>query len=118
MRNATVFFVASVLAATAPASAQTIGFNGTDAIARGDYDQAEQVIDRTRKMFPELPELMLNLALVYRHTARPDQARALYREVLRRPDTEMDASVRGETVSAHAVAAAGLASMEQRIASR
>ena len=118
MRNVTVYLVASALAAVAPASAQTIGFNGADALARGDYGRAEQVIDRTRKMFPELPELMLNLALVYRHTGRAEQARTLYDEVLRRPDTVMDASVRGQTVSAHAVATAGLASMNDRIAAR
>lgn len=118
MRNVAIHAVVLAFAAAAPASAQTIGFNGAEAIARGDYARAERTIDQSRRMFPELPELMLNLALVYRHTGRFDQARALYREVLRRPDTEMDVSVRGETASAHAVATAGLASIQERLATR
>lgn len=118
MRNIAILVGAGVLATAAPASAQTIGFNGAEAIERGDYAQAERVIDQTRRMFPDLPELMLNLALVYRHTNRPEQARVLYREVLSQPDAEMDMTVRGATASAHAVASNGLARLDERIASR
>ena len=118
MRNAMAMIVVSALATVGPAGAQTVGFNGADEIARGDFARAEHVIDKSRKILPEYPEMMLNLALVYRHTARNEQARDLYLEVLRRPDQELGVLADGKTARSHAVATAGLAVMGARIASQ
>ena len=117
MRNISVILAAAALVATGTASAQTIGFNGADEIARGDYAGAERMIAKTRTLFPRYPELMLNLAVVYRHTGRAAEARSLYQEVLREPDEVMDLRANRSEASSHRVAQAGLLSLDQRIAS-
>ena len=117
MRNIRVILAAAALVAGGMASAQTIGFNGADELARGDYAGAELAIAKTRALFPEYPELMLNLAVVYRHTGRPAEARQLYQQVLRAPDEDMTIRADGTTATAHRVATAGLLSLDQRIAS-
>lgn len=82
-------------------------FSGATLLMKGDYAAAERAIDRERRMFPDSPDLMLNLAIVYARTNRSDDARRLYAEVLAHPD-EMLESGRA-TMSAHAIARRGLA---------
>lgn len=81
--------------------------NGYVQIARGDYVAAERVLVSERRIFPNDPDLLLNLALVYSHTGRVEAARSLYQRVLTAPDAEVDLP-RGGVVSAHALAASAL----------
>ncbi|CAN5479672.1 hypothetical protein BH10PSE14_BH10PSE14_14690 [soil metagenome] len=81
--------------------------NGYVQIAKGDYAGAERVLVSERRIFPNDPDLLLNLALVYRHTGRVDAARSLYQRVLIAPDEDLDLP-RGGVTSAHALAAAAL----------
>lgn len=80
---------------------------GYEAIAAGDFSRAARVLEAERRIFPQRPELMLNLAAVYRQTGRAAEARALYAAVLERPEVTMDLPS-GVTRSSHALASAGL----------
>lgn len=64
--------------------------NGYQAIARGDYAAAEHMIVAERRMFPHDPDLTLNLAAIYLHSGRTAEARSLYRDVLARPNEQLD----------------------------
>ncbi len=86
--------------------------NGAVQIMKGDYVSAERIILAQEKMFPGDPDLLLNLASVYRHTGRVSEARALYRAVLARPDEMMDLPNTAEPRTAHALASAALGSMD------
>ncbi len=86
--------------------------NGAVQIMKGDYVSAERIIQAQTKMFPGDPDLLLNLASVYRHTGRASEARALYRAVLARPDELMDLPNTSEPRTAHTLAKAALGSME------
>ena len=102
--------VASMLATTtAPAIAKDR--LGNAAIQAGDYVAAERMITAQRRIFPNMPELMLNLALVYARTGRPDQARNLYRDVLRQDAVELDTSATASAMTSHDIARAGLGSL-------
>lgn len=90
---------------------------GYQAIAAGSLAQAEQTIDAERAIFPERPELMLNLAAIYARTGRSGQARALYGEVLGREPVAMDLAD-GSVQSSHLLAQRGLAKLGAAIASR
>jgi hypothetical protein len=79
----------------------------TDAIVARNWSAAERTLVAERRIFPERPELMLNLAAVYIGTDRTDAARALYRQVLARPAVAMDMPS-GAVVSSHDVARRGL----------
>ncbi len=86
--------------------------NGAVQIMKGDYISAERIIREQAKMFPGDPDLLLNLAAVYRHTGRVSEARALYRAVLARPDDMMDLPNTTAPQTAHALARAALGSMD------
>ncbi len=83
---------------------------GYKAISAGDYAKAERVLVRERRIHPEQPALMLNLAGVYRHQGRTAEAGALYRQVLAAPDELMDVTPE-RTASSHALATLGLQSL-------
>ena len=91
----------------------------TEAIQKGDFRAAERTLVAERRIFPERPELMLNLAAVYARTARPDAARVLYDDVLARDPVAMDMPS-GAVVSSHDVALLGLKQLDGagRFASR
>ncbi|MDP1026750.1 tetratricopeptide repeat protein [Sphingomonas sp. KR1UV-12] len=80
---------------------------GYQAIATGDLRAAEATLNAERRIFPDRPELMLNLAAVYGRTGRVEAARALYTAVLERPDVSM-LMPSGEAASSHALATRGL----------
>ncbi len=80
---------------------------GYRAIATGDLKGAEQRLLAERRIFPERPELMLNLAVVYGQTGRLDAARGLYAAVLDRPAVAMSLPT-GDSVSSHEIAQRGL----------
>ncbi len=96
--------VAAALATPALANDRT----GYQSIATGDLGSAEATLVAERRIFPDRPELMLNLAAVYGRTGRVDAARALYVEVLARPAVSM-LMPSGAATSSHAVAERGLA---------
>lgn len=81
---------------------------GSTALQAGNLGQAERILIAERLANPDMPELMLNLAYVYRHTGREAQARALYREVLTRPEVMLDTAPPTRSVSSYAVARAAL----------
>lgn len=90
---------------------------GYQAIAAGDFSAAAKRIEAERRIFPERPELMLNLAVAYARTGRSADARALYRDVLDRPAVAMDLP-NGNVVSSHDVATRGLSRLTTTIATR
>jgi predicted Zn-dependent protease len=81
---------------------------GFQAIEAGDLAKAERRIERERKIFPDRPALLINLAAIYRQTGRAGEAQALYRRVLERPAVEMELAD-GAAASSHDLARAGLA---------
>ena len=86
--------------------------NGAVQIMQGDYASAERIIQAQAKIFPGDPDLLLNLASVYRHTGRASEARALYRAVLARPDELMDMANAAEPRTAHTLAKVALGNMD------
>ncbi|USU04987.1 tetratricopeptide repeat protein [Sphingomonadaceae bacterium OTU29MARTA1] len=90
---------------------------GYQAIAAGDFTAAAKRIEAERRIFPDRPELMLNLAVAYARTGRTSDARALYSEVLQRPEVAMDMP-NGAIVSSHDVATRGLSRMTTTLATR
>ena len=116
----TVLFVLATLGAATPALAvpsATVDRTGYMAIAAGDLSTAEHRIVAERKIFPQRPELMLNLASVYHRTGRESEARALYAAVLERPVVAMDLPS-GAVVSSHDLASRALAKQSPQIAIR
>jgi len=77
------------------------------AIAKGDYSGAERMLTQELRIYPNRPELLLNLATVYARTGRQADARALYRRVLDQDDVLMDLSA-DRIAGSHAIAEAGL----------
>lgn len=78
-----------------------------EAITTGDLQGAERTLVAERRIFPDRPTLMLNLAAVYARTGRAEPARELYGEVLGRAPVAMDMPS-GSVVSSHDVARLGL----------
>ncbi|MGA1800094.1 tetratricopeptide repeat protein [Sphingomonas sp. 4RDLI-65] len=116
----TVLFVLATLGTAMPALAApsvTVDRTGYTAIAAGDLSTAEQRIVAERKIFPQRPELMLNLASVYHRTGRESEARALYAAVLERPAVAMDLPS-GAIVSSHDLASRALGQQSRQIATR
>ncbi len=106
---------AGLLATTAPAVAKdNLGYA---AIQAGDYSAAERSINAERRIFPDMPELLLNLAVVYQQTGRKADARELYIRVLQQDEVMLDTSAR-TSVSSYDVARAGLARLKVVFADR
>jgi hypothetical protein len=100
--------LAVVAAAVAtPAVARDAVRMSHDALAIGDATAAERALVSEARIFPNRPELLLNLAAVYASTGRPAQAASLYQRVLAQRDVTMDLSAE-RTASAHAIAQVGL----------
>ena len=100
-------FTVSLVALATPFAAGAQQRTAYQQIAAGDFSKAEQTLIAERRIFPQRPELMLNLAAVYQQTGRADQARALYDMVLAEPEVMMDVSA-DRTAGSHAVARNGL----------
>lgn len=103
---------AAALVAPAMVQAASEGRNGSAEIIRGDYVTAEQTLVDQRRLFPDHPDLTLNLAAVYQHAGRISEARALYRDVLRQPDEKVDLA-NERTFSAHQLATIALQRLER-----
>lgn len=104
-----ILLVAAGLGAAAPGLAAPADANGAREILRGDLAAAERIITRERRMFPADPDLILNLAMIYRQTGRIEQARGLYRQIIDAPDEMLDTV--SAPMSAHAIAKLELAQM-------
>ena len=116
----TVLFVLATLGVATPALAApsaTVDRTGYRAIAAGDLATAEKRIVAERRIFPQRPELMLNLASVYARTGRDSEARALYAAVLARPAVALDLPS-GAVASSHDLANLALRRQAQQIATR
>ncbi len=111
MRGTAMLLIAVAMGFGAAGAAPAREHNGAEAIARSDYGAAEREIERGRRLFPNDADLLLNLATVYRATGRADAARTLYAQVLTGPNESVLMPASG-SVSAHAVARAGLARMQ------
>ncbi|MES2337481.1 MAG: tetratricopeptide repeat protein [Pseudomonadota bacterium] len=101
-------FTAAAVLLASPALAQDGAIRTAHAaIASGDFIRAEQVLTAEQRVFPDSPEVLINLAAVYARTGRVAQAAALYRHVLSRADVLMDQSG-DRTASSHLIARTGL----------
>ena len=105
MRIEFVLLVAAPLLAALPAQAQE-GAVATQ-ISQGAYGQAESKLLSDLRIFPDRPELLINLAAIYARTGRVAEARGLYTKVLSQQDVLMDLSA-DKVAGSHAVATAGL----------
>jgi thioredoxin-like negative regulator of GroEL len=97
----------SLVALATPLSVGAQQRTGYSQIVSGDLQRAEHTLIAERRVFPQSPELMLNLAAVYQKTGRLDQARALYDMVLGQPEVMMDMSA-DRVVGSHRIAQTGL----------
>lgn len=102
---ATAAIAVAAVAAVTPVQAKDR--NGYQAIAAQDFAKAERRLLAERRIHPNKPELLINLALVYRRTGRPVEARALYAAVLERDAVELDLP-NGGIASSHELARMGL----------
>ena len=109
--------VLTLAGAAMPAVSLAADRNGYAQIVAGDMAAAERRIVAERRIFPDRPELMLNLAAVYRQTGREPQARALYVAVLDRPAVGLDL-LSGRVASSHDVAQRALARLSPQMATR
>jgi hypothetical protein len=115
MRTIHCALIAAALVASAPAIARDrLGYQ---AIQAGDLLKAERILVAERQFNPGMPEVMLNLAYVYRHTGRTSEARALYRQVLDQPEIMLD-SVQPTMTGVSSYAVARTALQETTLASR
>lgn len=91
--------IASLVTVPAMAGERT----GFASIRAGDLSNAERTLVAERRIYPNRPELMLNLAAVYQRTGRSMAAASLYRDVLAQPAVTMDMPS-GAIRSSHQVA--------------
>lgn len=112
MRPALPIASALLVFCAMPAAAQT----RTDpyqhaAISAGDYARAERALRAEQRIYPDSPEVLLNLAAVLARTSRADAARPLYERVLANKDVSLTLSG-DRVVNAHEVAQTGLRSLD------
>lgn len=118
MRVHLVSAAAAMAAMVVAAPVQAKDRYGYQAISAKDFARAEARINAERRIYPNRPELMLNLAHVYRHTGRFTQARSLYAEVLALDAVELDLPS-GRVATSHELASLGLAMLQSNdLASR
>lgn len=104
--------IGAAIALAAASGAAAADRTAASAIVAHDYLKAEHTLVAERRIFPKRPELMLNLAAVYRQTGRTAEAQALYADVLRRENLPMD-MLDQRVVSSHAIARAQLSQLTQ-----
>lgn len=86
--------------------------NGYSQIKQGDYAKAERLLVTQHKLYPGDTDLTINLAAVYARAGRLAEARALYADVLRRPQEVLDRDD-GTAVYSHDLARAGVVRLEK-----
>lgn len=80
-------------------------------IQRGDYASAERKLLAEARVFPNKPEVLLNLAAIYARTGRVIEARSLYQRVLTLQPVAMDV-VDGQVAPSHLIADRGLRQLQ------
>jgi tetratricopeptide (TPR) repeat protein len=85
--------------------------NGYENIALGNYGAAEREISAQRRLFPHDADLLINLGTIYLHTGRTAEARAVFQDVLTRPNEELDVLKAGSRWS-HVIARDTLARLD------
>jgi Flp pilus assembly protein TadD len=80
-------------------------------IQRGDYAAAERKLLAEARVFPNKPEVLLNLAAIYAKTGRHNEARALYNRVLALQPVAMDLAD-GEVAPSHLIAGRGMRQLD------
>lgn len=102
--------VAAALGLAGPGLAESSNSNGSIEIAHGDFAGAERVIMAQQAQFAANPDLLYNLAAIYRQTDRTEQARGIYKRMLKLPDQEL---ITGDRyTSSHVVAREALARLD------
>ena len=116
--------IASIVLATSPVLtpvAQAERVEGPYAhvtIQRGDYAVAERKLLAEARVFPDRPEILLNLAAIYTRTGRHSEARELYNHVLALQPVAMDVAD-GQIAPSHVIATRGIRQIEaQAMAAR
>ncbi|WP_083672094.1 hypothetical protein [Sphingomonas montana] len=99
-----LFAGALLLSVSTLAQADPVAFQ---AIAQGKLDRAEKTLVAQVAAGSAEPGVLLNLAHVYRQTARAAQAETLYRRVLAEPNVQM-ARPDGSPAWSHTLATVGL----------
>lgn len=87
------------------------GPNAHAMIQRGDYAAAERKLLAEARVFPNKPEVLLNLAAIYTKTGRPTEARALYNRVMALESVAMDVTD-GKIADSHLIAGRGMRQLE------
>jgi Flp pilus assembly protein TadD len=109
MRNfVRALIVVAALGVTGTAQAAADEFSGYAEIKRGDFVAAEKMLIAQRRIFPADADLAINLAAVYMHQGRFSEARALYNQVMARPNDLLDMEA-DRNIWSHDAATAGLA---------
>lgn len=107
MRTVIASIVLAAPLALAPAAQAQNGPYAHATIERGDYAAAEHQLAAEARIFPNRPEVLLNLAAVYARTGRVSEARALYNRVLALRPVAMDV-VDGKVAPSHVLATRGI----------
>jgi len=108
--------LAAAVVFTGPAAAQER--TGYTRIAAGDFAGAQAELEQERRTYPRSPELLLNLAAVYRRAGRLSEARSLYRSVLARGPVDMEMPA-GGVASSYDLARIGIERLDAaRISAR
>ncbi|RYY24680.1 MAG: tetratricopeptide repeat protein [Sphingomonadales bacterium] len=105
MRTILLFAAAPLILAALPASANDRPIPAK--ISTGAYDDAEKALQAELRIYPNRPELLLNLAAIYAKTGRAGEARTLYAKVLDQRDVLMDVTA-DKVAGSHAIANTGL----------
>jgi Flp pilus assembly protein TadD len=104
--------LAAPLALMPAAQADTVeGPYAHATIQRGDYATAERKLLAEARVFPNKPEVLLNLAAIYARTGRHSEARVLYNRVLELQPVAMDI-VDGAVAPSHLVANRGMRQLD------
>lgn len=103
--GAAIAALASVAAVAADGQAEHDGLYASNAIASGNYGQAEHVLKAVSYADDKDPGRLINLATVYVQTQRFDKARAALDQVRRLPDEVLLLSG-GVSYSSHSIAKA------------
>jgi Flp pilus assembly protein TadD len=104
--NILVLAAAPLIVAAVPAEARDERVASTE-ITQGAFAKAEAKLQNELRIYPNKPELLLNLAAVYARTGRGIQAQSLYTRVLEQDDVLMNLTAE-RTAGSHAIAQNGL----------
>lgn len=104
---ASIVLAAPLMLAPAAQAERVEGPYAHATIQRGDYIAAERKLIAEARVFPNKPEVLLNMAAIYAKTGRNAEARALYNRVLALQSVAMDV-VDGQVAPSHLVAERGL----------